>query len=249
MIRPHRLAIALAALTFASPVLAQDGAATGDPHRALAVALTSDEFIERSYEQAIVMGFEGALRGAPEMAAIEAECPGILGAMTAAAEPIMRPAYRRDFAAYRDRLTGLFRGELSPAQAREGADFFASPLGRRFLLSLAANLSAEAQLGAIVSSGGTAITSEALDADNLRSARDGLSALEPLDRREVERTLTSAGWAREFVRLQPMIARYQLDMANSAYLPEEDAAMDAALEAAAETHLTACYADNRGNVP
>lgn len=244
MIRTRSLTVAIAALTFAMPVLAQSPGTASDPHRALAAALTNDEFVERSYEQAIVMGFQGALRAAPDMAAIEAECPGVIGVMTAAAEPIMRPAYLRDFAAYRERLANLFRGEMSVAQAREGADFFTSPLGRRFLLSLAANLSVDAQNGDAISSQGATISSEALGADNLRSAKDGLSALEPLDRREVERTLTTAEWAREFVRLQPMIARFQLEMANAEYLPEEDAAMDAALEIAAETHLTACYAGN-----
>jgi hypothetical protein len=236
MIRPFLIALALSA---AAPALAQ-----ADPHAALAAALTSDEYIEHSYSHTIEAVFESALRAEPDLTATEGECPGLFAAMLAAGEPVMRPAYRRDFLAYRAKLAALLGREMSAEHASQGAAFFGSPLGRRFLLSLSENQSVDAQLGAALPGEGQAVTADAFSADRERTVRGGLTALEPLDRREIEHTLSTAPWAESFARLHPTITEYQLEMANADYLPEEDAAMDQAFEAAAETHLAACYGED-----
>lgn len=239
-----RIVLLSLALAIAAPLAAQDGTATAGPHHALAAALTTDDYIEQNYAHAIEAVFESALRADPELAATEDACPGLFAAMLAAGEPIMRPAYRRDFLAYRVKLGELFGRELSAEHAREGATFFSSDLGRKFLVSLAANQSVDAQVGSLIASDSTTFSAETVAADKEMTARAGLAALEPLDRREVERILGGAAWAQEFARLRPAISEYQLEMANADYLPQEDAAMDVAFEAAADTHLTACYGED-----
>lgn len=236
MIRTTLTAFALSA---AAPALAQ-----ADPHAALAAALTSDEYIEQSYSHGIVAMFDSALRSDPELVETESECPGLFAAILEAGEPIMRPAHRRDLLSYREKLTELFGREMSAGEASDGAAFFASDLGRRFLASLAANQALDKQVEAVLANEGEGINAEAIGADKVATARAGLESLEPLDRREVERTLVGAGWAKAFSRLQPAIMEYQLEMANADYLPEEDAAMDQAFEAAAESHLAACYGED-----
>ena len=215
---------------FASVPLSAQASGPANPHLALATALTSDDQVDDSYAHAIEGMFKSTLRADPSLAVTEAECPGLIDAMVAAGEPIMRPAHQRDFLIYRDKLTRLFANEMSGEHAAEGAAFFGSALGKRFLASLAMHPT----IGGV--SGATPAAATPPD------ARAGLDALEPLDRREIEGILGGSAWALEFSRLQPRIAEAQLEMATSDYLPSEDAAMDQAFAAAAETHLTACYA-------
>ena len=241
---PIRSLAAIAALALCAPasLLAQDPA-QADPQEALATALTDDEFVAANFRQTMSVGFEGALRADPDMLEIENECPGLIGAMRAAVEPIMWPEHQRSYAEYRADLQTLFDAELSDEHARAAAQFFVSPLGQRFITTLTGQLTADAMLGELTGGETTQVSSEALAADNLESASRGLMALEPADRLEVTTILTTEPWSTEFQRLQPQIAALQLAMANGDFSAEEGAAMDAAMDLVIEEKFAACFPD------
>lgn len=236
-------AAAALALLASAPLLAQDASPAGDPQLALATVLTNDEFVTEMFRQSMEVGFDTALRGDPEMAQIEAECPGLIAAMSAAVEPIMWPAHQRDYAGYRGQLHALFERELSDEHARGAADFFGSPLGQRFITALSSEISIDATLGELQTGEAAHVSAEALAADNLESASRGIMALEPADRLEITTMFSTSAWAPEFARIEPQVGALQLAMANADYTPEEGAAMDAAIDGVIDRHFAACFPD------
>lgn len=239
-------AAAALALLAPAPLLAQDAppaAEQGDAQLALAAVLTGEDFVAEMFRQSIDVGFEGALRGDHEMIQIETACPGLIAAMSAAVEPIMWPAHRRDYADYRGKLHALFESELSDEHARGAAQFFASALGQRFMTATASEMSIDMALGELATGEAAHVSAEALAADNLESASRGIMALEPADRLEITAIFASSGWAPEFTRIEPQIAALQLAMANTDFTPEEGAAMDAAIDGVIEQRFAACFPD------
>lgn len=236
-------AAAALALLAPGPLLAQDAPPPGDPQLALATVLTNDEFVAEMFRQSMDVGFDTALRGDAEMAQIETECPGLIDAMSTAVEPIMWPAHQRDYADYRGKLHALFERELNDEHAHGAAEFFASPLGQRFITALSSEISVDATLSELQTGEAAHVSAEALAADNLESASRGIMALEPADRLEISTIFSTSPWASEFVRTQPKVAALQLEMANADYTPEEGAAMDAAIDGVIDRHFAACFPD------
>ncbi len=234
-------AAAAFALLVPSPLAARDAAPADDPQLALATVLTNDGFVAEMFRQSMDVGFDTALRGDPDMAQIEAECPGLIAAMSAAVEPIMWPAHQRDYADYRGQLHALFERELNDGHARGAAEFFASPLGQRFITALSSEISVDATLSELQTGEAAHVSAEALAADNLESASRGIMALEPADRLEITTIFSTNAWASEFARIEPQVAALQLAMANSDYTPEESAAMDAAIDGVIDRRFAACF--------
>ncbi len=212
-----------------------------DYYAAMAEAVTSDAVIEATFEQAIEIGFKGAMRADPEMDEIEKECPGTVQAMADAAAPIMKPAHIRDYMEYRADIAALFRANMTTANARSAAEFFNSDIGKNFLMSVSSNVSADATIGAIIDDPDAKIAAEDLESDNRATAVRGIMAMEPLERREALMTIGNSDWGQDFVRLQPQVQALQVEMANSDYSPEENAALEKALEQTAMTVLGKCY--------
>jgi hypothetical protein len=240
-------AAAALALVAATPLLAQDAppaAEQADAQLALATVLTSEDYVAEMFHRSMTVGFDGALRADPEMAQIEAVCPGLIAAMTAAVEPVMWPSHQRDYAAYRTELHALFESELSDEHARGAADFFASPLGRRFMTALSSEMTVDAMLGEITMGEAAHVSSEAMAADTRESVSRGMMALEPADRLEISTILSTNGWATEFARIEPQVAALQLDMANADFSADESAAMDAAIDGVLEEQFATCFPEN-----
>lgn len=247
---PIRSLAAAAALACLAPAaaLAQHAApaavaADDDAQLALATVLTNDGFVAETFRQSMDTAFVSALHADPAMAEIEAECPGLIAAMSEAVEPVMWPSHQRDHAGYRADLHTLFEGELSDAHAREAAEFFASPLGQRFMAALTNAMTVDAMLGELEADETAHISAQAMAADNLESASRGIMALEPADRLEITTVFATSAWAAEFNRLQPQIDALQLAMANADFSAEEGAAMDAAIDGVLEERLAACFPD------
>ncbi|WP_374408167.1 hypothetical protein [Pelagerythrobacter sp.] len=234
IVRP--LAAAALACLAPAPLLAQD-----NPQHALAEVLTADAYVERTFHQAMEVGFEGALAADASMAEIEGACPGVIAAMRAAVEPAMWPAHQRGYAAYRTDLAALFERELSDDHARGAADFFASPLGQRYLVALAGAAVADTMIADLADSGAGHISAGALAADDADSVARAIAALEPADRAQISATLEGSEWAAEFRRLEPQVAELQLAMANADFSEEEERAMDAAIDGVLETRFADCF--------
>ncbi len=245
----YRFLAAVAALALSSPAHSQAQEDTGsagqhaDHHLVLATALANDTFITSAFRYTMEASFDSLLRADPEMQVIEAECPGILGVMGKAIEPILWPSYRSIFIDYRADLHNFLRREISGEDARGATEFFNSALGRRFQDVVLSQITLDATMAELMVDEDAEVSDRAVNEDTREMVSRGVATLEPADRLEIDALFRTTEWGKAFVRLQPQIMAMQNAIAVPDATPEEDAAMDAAIEKAAGEHFAACYSE------
>ena len=86
--------------------------------------------------------FDGMARNNAEFAALAKSQPGLKGEFRSVAKPYLSIWVGRTFSMKRGRVAAKFKEHLNPAEARELAAFYGSPLGRKMLRAVGNNLSA-----------------------------------------------------------------------------------------------------------
>lgn len=235
-----RFAAAFAALLITAPALAQHET---DEHLRLATVITDEALNEASFEIVMKVGFEGVLRSETAMIEMEDECPGMIGAITDGVRPLMWEMFQQDNLEYRAALYKLLSGKVTSEQAHGAANFFASPLGQRFIYTLNNGLSADNMVSDVLTSEDLTVSREAMQKDLATSAMRGIFALSAEDRAEVLRVFSSEDWARAFAAIQPSVVDLQHKLSNQPDTPEENARIDLAVEQATIAHYEKCYTE------
>jgi hypothetical protein len=242
--RPSRLATLLAvllALVFAgvAPASAQS---PRDPYQRLVDAIASDTISGLVFDRDMQVGFEAGLRMDPEVAANEAECPGLITGLRTAVTPVMRKSHELDYQWYRAELEQLFRRTMSESEAAGAADFFATDLAQRFLATAIAQTSAENALKEALGTDEVTLSEEAYAADKRETTMRTMQAMNPEDLKQFTSRMAEAAWFPTFASIRPQISELGLAMGNRDFTPQHGAEFDEAAEAFSIAHFDKCEA-------
>ncbi len=221
--------------------IAQPGhAVSKDAYTELVEAIASDENAMQAFEAEMARAAEEWGKQA-DFAEIENECPGFLEGFILAMRPSLRKGQLDDYGWYRAQLDTLVRAELTEAEAREGAAFFNSPLGRKLMGRVWEHNSYENSVAEAIADPEGDTSREAFEADR-RATRDRLNNAFTPEEHAATKDALSGGFGRKLVLLQPRINSLMFEMYNRSYPPEIQAELDAVTDAFVESHFAACAA-------
>lgn len=237
-------------LAFASPLLAQEETASStgvqsDPHAAMVDAMMPAEGLAIAHANGL-RELRSVYENTAEIAFLDNQCPGTINLMIDTIAPIIDEYNEVEVTLRRQAMTDILRRELSAEHARAGAEFYSSELGRRLVLATMSNRTLEKTLSNAMAEAvedpdsEAEISAEDLEADNARSARAGVSSMNPEDVAEIGRTLLGEPWFAELRRVQPMMSAAGVQIMNSDFAPELDAKADRVIDAALGPHLEKC---------
>lgn len=246
MIRLPRLALSAAAFCAAAVSLslpASIAAQETDPYSRLVGAVASEAISDRVFEQDMGSSFVDALGQMPEMADIEADCPGFITGYADAVTGIMRESHEYDYRWYRSQLAQLFRAEMTQPHARGAAEFFETDLAQRFFITAISQMTAENTVRDAIENEDAQISQEAQAADRKATARRTVEAMPPEDMRRFAEEMSSSDWFPSFRRLRPRINTLTLAMANRDFTPEMGAKYDRISDGFIDNHLAQCNSE------
>ena len=231
---------AIGSVAIAPPAAAQeaDQEQQIDAYTALVEAVASDEVATNALkiEMARVPEELGKI---PEFIEIEAECPGLIAGYASAIQPHLLLGQLDDYRWYRSQLDPLFRAEFTEAEALEGAEFFESALGRKYMEWVWSNQSVENILEEAIEDPDADTSRAAFDADRATTLNQMNEALSAEDQAAVTLAL-SGEFGRKLLGLQPRLSAILFEMFNRDYPPEVEAKLDETTGVFIEDHLTAC---------
>lgn len=106
--------IAPAALALAPAIVhAEEQPEEQGGHEQLLAVIASDRIRDGLFEREMDLGFRAVFEQDEDIAAIEAECPGLLGALTDGLTETIRRTRNADYAVYRTRLLALLENGMS----------------------------------------------------------------------------------------------------------------------------------------
>lgn len=201
-----------------------------NPYSALVDAIDNGVNQDVLFSQVLAQARTVMLTESPDIAWIEQQVPGTLDKMLAAMTPALRKHSLRLTAEYRTNMIDLLARNLTVTEASEAADFYASPLGQVLLGKVQDNYSVTSTIadGAAESTAGE-ISAAAVERDRRRTLVGTLRALTPEQTTQIEQQLAGKGWPHKFQALGSQMVALRVRMENAPMLPEDDAAMSAAL--------------------
>jgi hypothetical protein len=235
-LRKLLLPIAAALLTVAPAVQAQPAGP------AQASAPQPDQAYGQLYD-AIVGGFDfdslgvrmvddvydSLLRARPEMAALDKQRPGMRERFAAICMPYFRLWLPRSRDLARQRSVVELAKSLPPADARQLAGFYGSPLGKKVIKAVGNNLSFDATIDASIKGKGAAAGTRA-DVQNSVVGATGefLKSLTPAEQREFNAFIQS-GALNRVSAMNAALARAKSPTSEEISTPEERAAFSKAI--------------------
>lgn len=201
-----------------------------NPYSALVDAIANGVNQDILFSQALAQARTVLLTESPDIAWIEQQAPGTLDKMLAAMTPALRKHSLRLTEEYRTSMIDLLSRNLTVTEASEAADFYASPLGQVLLGKVQDNYSVTATIadGAAEGAAGE-ISTAAVERDRRRTLVGALRALTPEQKTQIEQQLAGKAWPLKFQALGSQMVALRVRMENAPMLPEDDAAMDAAM--------------------
>ncbi len=174
----------------------------------------------------------------PEFAQIEAAKPGFIDAVIAAIRPTMIAYSERVRADYRPRMQAVLASHLTPAEARDVAEVYLSPPGRKMMAGVSRNVSADS----VVSGIGTAladgreaddyeVTRAQVETDMRRTMGAVLNELTPADFAEFARIAKEKPAILKMQAIRPDIMALRTKMENEQPNAEESAKLEEAVVA------------------
>lgn len=229
--------IAAAALLAAAPAVQAQSASPANAATAL-----PDKAYGQLYD-AIIGGFDfdalGArmvddvynsiLRARPEMAALDQQRPGMRQRFAAICMPYFKLWLPRSRDIARQRSVIELAKSLTPADARQLAGFYTSPLGQKVIKAVGNNLTFDATIDASMKGKGSA-AGQRTDAQNSTAAATSelLETLTPTERREFEAFMKSGAFNR-IGAMNAALARSKNPTPEEISTPEERAAFGKAI--------------------
>lgn len=229
--------IAAATLLAAAPAVQAQGASP-----APAAAAQPDKAYGQLYDS-IVGGFDfdalGArmvddvynsmLRARPEMAALDKQRPGMRERFAAICMPYFKLWLPRSRDLARQRSIAELAKSLTPADARQLASFYTSPLGQKVIKAVANNLTFDAVIDASIK-GNRSAASEKTDMANTAAGATSefFKSLTPAEQREFEAYVKS-GMFNRIGLMNAALARSKSPGPEEISTPEERAAFGKAI--------------------
>lgn len=238
-----RLALSLAVLLLvapAAPLAAQEAAAaaTSDPYLNFVRTVTGGVDNEVMLQRGLAQIGEAMLASDPAIAELEALFPGAVDQMLVAMTPMMREHSETLRSRFEVQYADLLRDELTVAEARDAAAFYASPVGRRLLTSIQDNMTYDAQIDDVDNGEweGT-ITTSSINEDLRATQRAVLDEVSPADMAAMDRRAANSTWLPKIARLRPQVIALRAQVENAPMDPELEARGQAAVAAVVERLL------------
>lgn len=173
--------------------------------------------------------YTSVLRARPEMAALDQQRPGMRQRFAAICTPYFKLWLPRSFDIARQRSVIELAKSLTPADARQLAAFYGSPLGQKVIKAVGNNLTFDATIDAAVK-GKSAAAGQQTDAQSSAAAATGelLKSLTPAERREFLAFMEGDG-IRRVSAMNAALARSKNPTPEEISTPEERAAFTKAI--------------------
>ena len=212
----------------AAPALAQAEDPAVSPHAALLDAMQSGIDQEASLDTMLAQVAAAMVNGNPELAALEEEHPGMIGAMVLNLRPVLRSNSDRVTAVFRPRLVAEIAAVMSEEESTALAGFYNSDLGRRVTRVASQNMSvANASEAAIA---GETVSAEDVGADLARTTAQTMEALSLADRTELmAQSLATPGFLK-MPQLMQQVAAIRAEMESAPPTADEQQAIVAAVQ-------------------
>lgn len=234
-----RLFLASALLSAAlSPLHAQ-----GDDHQRLVDAIASEQRLVEGFEQGAREESLALYANDPEMVEMEEVCPGISAQMVDAMLPILLQSHKRAVGEYRGALLALFRERLPVDVASPAGDFFSSDLGQKLIGLVDEHAVVDTLREDALTSEDASVSQDAHDADKAKTRAAVNANLEPVLMREIGMALSNAEWFPTFHALKPEMDALEFALVDDDFTPEEDAALDGAIEAVMDAQPGDCFGE------
>lgn len=232
---------ALLICAFAAPGQAQPvttgtvPAIPAGPHEQIYLAMMAGVDQEQQLSTLTTTIAQQFATAAPELIEAEAKFPGLARAMAEAMRPILRTYTNRIRSAYQPRMIAILAEALTPTEARDIAEFYASPLGRKLLGGISDSYDGKATVADAIKGGD--ISAEAIATDSrvtVRRARARFTAAELAEMDELGRRKPAL---LKMSAIAERLAPLRLEMENAPMLAAEEQALESTITAAVEKHI------------
>lgn len=177
----------------------------------------------------------------PEFAQLELESPGLVSEMLGEMRPILTQMMADTMPSYRTEASSLFARNLSVDEARRLSEFYRSPIGSKLLASASRNFTGENVAAQAMRD--EAFTDKSFMADTVASMDAVIGELSAEEMTELARIGRSEPALRKLVEIGPELIQLQLSLANGDATPEEEAALEAAIERVFKRRFPEDYQD------
>lgn len=181
-----RFSAPLLALALAAPALAQATPATAAP-----VAAADQPYVDvfnvlvggLDIDQMATLGadeiFDGMVRNDVSFSSMARRQPDLKGQFRVIARPYLAVWLKRSNEIRRPQVVAVLKKQMSPAEAREVAAFYGSPLGQKFMKAYSGNVTADKTVDAAIQNRSAAVDKAAQKADEKASVDGAVASLLP----------------------------------------------------------------------
>lgn len=205
MIRNLALAMACTALLPAAALAqAAPSAQSAKPDKAyfdLHDAMISGMDLAAMTDTAADAVFDGLVRNDPTFAEMAKGKPELRNEFRAVARPFMRVWLERATTVRRNQIARKLTVNLTPSEARELADFYGSPLGKKVMLAITRNLSLDASVDTVFAGKSASSDRAARTTDEDRTANNAMQKLLPTLSPEEQTQILKFGKTKAFGKL------------------------------------------------
>lgn len=171
----------------------------------------------------------------PAIIKAEALYPGYSAAVAQAMGPALALHSKRLHQLYRPRMIGTFTELLTEPEARDAAEIYRSPVGRKLLSGVVLGFDGTAMLSTAIHDGN--VTAEAVKTDTDIAVTRSVNSLSDDDLAQLEQFARTKPVILKLGRLGEKGAHLRAEMENEPMTPEEEAMMDRAIDVAAKAHI------------
>lgn len=163
------------------------------------------------------------------LAEAEAASPGILDEILATMRPVLEQQNLRVAALYRPRMAAAVADYITPEEAGKVAAFYRSEIGRKLMGNVVKNFSMDQTMAKAMTE--SPVSETDVNADITSAVAKGVAEMGAGDLAEMGKQALANPALFRFQRVSPQFQRLRTQMENEALTPEEDAAINAAIEA------------------
>lgn len=198
---------------------------SADPYERIYDALIAGSDDEPTIEAALDW-MVAELRRDENIAFLEATYPDLLKRMRKAARPIIMRYSERVKLAYRPRMVALLRADLTPDEAAEIADFYASPIGRRLVAGVTQSYRPDAVLDTVLTD--EQVTQADVERDLSNATAATLAGLSAEESRELFAAIAERPAMAKLAPVVPRITALRAEMEEEPMTAEEEGAIESA---------------------
>jgi hypothetical protein len=190
---------------------------------------------ERIAFESIMEGVAQSYRASPDWQALEDRNPGITEQAIRGVEPVFRDYMERVFDEYRPKQIAIYAEHLTPAEAREIAIFYRSPLGQRVQEAPAADVDMVSRFAAADAAGERA--GEEIDATFGAVRASVMAELSQDDRDAITRAIESSAALRKLGPVNEAVFALHYAMTREPLNEAEQARVQQVVDAVAARNL------------